>query len=230
MQKLVLVVDDDELILYSLARALKEQSYYVDTAATGTEAIEKISCSIYDLCLLDIHLPDMNGLELMKRMKHACPEVKIIIMTASCLDASELSENNDAAIANKACHFIPKPFNLSELTDVMQQVLTGEENAEIGFRFTGSAFEKKSRKTPRKPYKENIPFQMSVIDQGNYTRWSLVAQAFDISDRGIGLLSQYPLRESQVIGFDEKMNNRIGVVVWSKMMDEGNCRVGIRFA
>jgi hypothetical protein len=71
---------------------------------------------------------------------------------------------------------------------------------------------------------------MSVIDQGNYTRWSLVAQAVDISGRGIGLLSQFPLRESQVIGFDEKMDNRIGVVVWSKMMDEDNCRVGIRFA
>ncbi|MEJ2268603.1 MAG: hypothetical protein P8Y04_02385 [Desulfobulbaceae bacterium] len=57
-----------------------------------------------------------------------------------------------------------------------------------------------------------------------------MAQVVDISDRGIGLLSQYPLRESQVIGFDEKMNNRTGVVVWSKMMDEDNCRVGIRFA
>jgi len=44
------------------------------------------------------------------------------------------------------------------------------------------------------------------------------------------LLSQYPLKEFQVVGFDEKMGNRTGVVVWSKMVDEENCRIGVRFA
>jgi DNA-binding response OmpR family regulator len=230
MKKHILVVDDDQLILYALSKAFKEQAYEVETADTGTEAIEKVSRSPYDLCMLDSHLSDMNGLELKKRIKDACPETKIIIMTASCLDSSGLTENNNAAIANGACHFIPKPFNLFEVTDVVEELLRGNENSEAGFRFTGSGFEKKSRKNPRKPYKENIRFHMNVIDRGNYTRWSLVAQAVDISDRGIGLLSQYPLNESQVIGFDETMDNRTGVVVWSKMIDEENCRVGIRFA
>jgi CheY-like chemotaxis protein len=230
MKKHILVVDDDQLILYALARALKDDEYEVETAASATEAIEKLSYSPYDLCLLDVHLTDMNGLELMKRIKASCPDTKVVIMTASCLDSTELSENNNAAIANGACHFIPKPFNLSEVTDVVQQILTGKKNFEIGFRYTGSGFEKKSRKTPRKPYNETIRFQMSVIDQGNYTRWSLIAQAVDISDGGIGLLSQYPLKESQIIGFDEKMDKKTGVVVWSKRVDEENCRAGIRFA
>jgi hypothetical protein len=43
-------------------------------------------------------------------------------------------------------------------------------------------------------------------------------------------LTRYPLRESQVISFDEKVDNRSGVVVWSKMVDEEYCRAGIRFA
>jgi CheY-like chemotaxis protein len=229
-QSSILVVDDDQLILYALARALKDDAHVVETADTATAAIKKVSECPFDLCLLDVHLTDMNGLELMKRIRETCPETKFIIMTASCLDASELSENHNEAIANGACHFIPKPFNLWEVTDVVQQVLTGKENFEVGFRFTGRDFEKKSRKTPRKPYKENIRFQMSVIDQGNYTRWSLEAEAVDISDSGIGLLSQFPLKESQIIGFDEKMGNRTGVVAWSKMIDAETCRAGIRFA
>jgi len=230
MKKQILVIDDDQLILYGLAKTLKEQDYDVQTANNATEAIEKISFSPFDLCLLDVHLPDMNGLKLMRKIKDRCPHTKIIIMTASCLDSSELSENNNKAIANGACHFIPKPFNISDVTDVVNQVLSGEQKLEAGFRLTSSGFEKRSRKNPRIPHKENIQIQTSVIDQGNFIRWTLVAKGVDISDGGIGLLSQYPLKESQVVSFDEKMGKKTGVVVWSKMIDDDTCRLGIRFA
>ena len=129
-----------------------------------------------------------------------------------------------------ACHFIAKPFNLCGIKEVVLKVLAEEENFHTGFRYNGSGFVKKSRKHPRKPCSENIPFQMSVIDQGNFTRWSLEAKAVDLSDSGIGLLVQYPLKESQVIGFDEKMGNKTGVVAWSKMIDDENCRAGVKFA
>ena len=65
---------------------------------------------------------------------------------------------------------------------------------------------------------------MSVIDQGNFTRWTLEAQAVDISVSGIGLLSKHPLKESQVVGFNEKLGNKTGVVVWSKMVDEESAK------
>jgi CheY-like chemotaxis protein len=226
----ILVVDDNQLVLYGLAKALQSDALAVETAATANKALKKLSFCAYDLCLLDINLPDLNGLELMKMIRDVYPNTKIIVMTASNLDSPEISENINAAIANGACHFIAKPFNLNDVTEVVQEVLTGKDDFHTGFRFTDSGFVKKTRKQPRKPYKEKISFQMSVIDQGNFTRWSLEAQAVDISDGGIGLLSQHFIKESQVIGFDEKMGNRTGVVVWSQMSDEDNCRVGIRFA
>ena len=71
---------------------------------------------------------------------------------------------------------------------------------------------------------------MSVIERGNYTRKSFEARTVDISEDGIGLLTPHPLNESQIISFDERVDNRTGVVVWSKMIDEENCRVGVRFA
>jgi len=226
----ILVVDDNHLILYGLAKALQSDTFSVETAPSAKKALKKLSFCSYDLCLLDINLPDLNGLELMKMIRETYPNTKIIVMTASNLDSPELSENINAAMSNGACHFIAKPFNLSDITEVVQNVLTEKKNFHTGFRFINSAFVKKSRKHPRKPFGERVKFQMSVIDQGNFIRWSLEAQGVDLSDSGIGLLSQYPMKESQVVGFDEKMDNRTGVVVWSKMVDEDNCRVGIRFA
>jgi len=226
----ILVVDDDQLILYGLAKILKNDGYEVQTAGSATEAIEKLSYCPYDLCLLDVHLPDLSGLEVMAIISDMCPKTKIVIMTASFVDFDELSDNNSQAIANGASQFIPKPFNLCDISDVVRQVLKGEENFQAGIRLSDRVTEKKSRKKPRTTWNGNIYFQMSIIDHGDYTRKSLEAQAVDISDNGIGLLTRYPLKESQVIGFDDKMDNRIGVVVWSKMIDEEKCRVGIRFA
>lgn len=230
MKKHILVVDDDQLILYALAKILKNDGYDVVTAATAAEAVEKLSYCPYDMCLLDIHLPDLNGLDLMDVIKEMCPRTKVVIMTASHVDSAELSEKNSMAMANRASHFIPKPFNLCDIFEVVQQVLNGGENLLAGFSFTGNGFEKKSRKKVRKRYIENIFFQMSVIEHGDYTRKSLEAQTVDISDDGIGLLTPRPLKELQIISFDEKLDNRTGVVAWSKMIDEENCRVGVRFA
>lgn len=230
MKHYILVVDDDQLILYALEKILRNDGYEVVTASTAAQAIEKLSFCPYDLCLLDFHLPDLNGLELMKITRDMCPKTRVVIMTASHFDSDKLSENNKKAIANGADHFISKPFDLCDITDVVQQTLKSKENFQTDFQFAANGFEKKSRKKPRAPFTENIFFQMSIIDQGNYTRKTLKAQAVDISDSGIGFLIHYPLKESQVIGFDEKVDSRTGVVVWSKMVDEENCRVGVRFA
>jgi len=226
----ILVVDDNQLVLYGLAKALQYNSYAVQTASTGQKALKKLAYCPFDLCMLDINLPDFNGLELMKMVKEFCPDTKIIVMTASNLDSPEVSENINAAMCNGACHFIAKPFDLCDIKEVVEKVLSGEEDFHTGFRFINSSFEKKSRRSPRKPYSEKIGFQMSVVDQGNFTRWSMEAEAVDISDKGIGVLSPYRLKEFQVIGFDEKLDNKTGVVIWNKMIDEDKCRVGIRFA
>lgn len=230
MKNYILVVDDDQLILYALAKILKNDGYEVATASTGTEALEKLSYCPYDICLLDLRLPDMNGLELLSVVRDMCPDTRVVIMTASYIDAVELEENYRQAIASGANHFISKPFNLCDISELVQRVLAGETDLDKGFFFSGDGFEKKSRKSSRKPFQDTFLFQMSLIDRGDYTRKSIEAQGVDISDRGIGFLTSHPLKESQVIGFDGKLDNRTGVVVWSKMVDKENCRVGVRFA
>jgi CheY-like chemotaxis protein len=230
MKKQILVADEDQLILYALAKVLNNDGCEVKTAATATTAIEKLSHHSYDLCFFDVHLTDSNGQGLMKMIQDICPETKIILMAASYLDSPELSEDTFEAITNESCHFIPKPFDLSEVTEIVHQVLTGEESFFTGHRFTSNGSEEKSRRTPRESFNKNISFRLSVICQGANTRQCIEAQTVDISDNGIGFLTPYPLQESQVIGFDEKIKSRTGVVAWSKMIDEENCRVGVKFA
>ncbi len=117
----ILVVDDNQLVLYGLAKALQHNSYAVQTASTGQKALRKLAYCPFDLCMLDINLPDFNGLELMKMIKEFCPDTKIIVMTASNLDSPEVSENINAAISNGACHFIAKPFDLCDITEVVEE-------------------------------------------------------------------------------------------------------------
>ena len=230
MNKKILVVDDDQLILYGLRKALQNNVYQVDTAATFDDAITHFSSCPYDLCLLDIHLPDGDGLQLMKIIKDICPESKIIVMTASYISDDELSDNIKQALENGACYFIPKPFDLANLKEIVLQALRQGEDFHPGYRFTGSGFVKKNRKFQRRPHGEKIRFSMAVIDQGATHRKYFGGVMVDICEAGICLQTDCPLQISQVISFDEELTGKSGVVIWSTMVDDQTCRAGIRFA
>lgn len=231
MHKKILVVDDDELILYGLAKALQSEGVIVTTAGAASEAILKLSACSYDLCLLDVHLPDFSGMMLMKMVKDICPNMKIIIMTASYIDDRSLGENIKEAISNEACHFITKPFDLHELKGIVVQALHADDGFHTGFRFNGdSLFERKARQKNRRPFSEEIPYSMSVIENGEGGRLQLLARAIDVSEHGVGFLTDYPLRPSQVVSFEHDDLRRTGLVAWSTMIDERTCRAGVRYA
>ena len=123
MKKRILVIDDDLLIRYGLERGLSQAAVEVVTAATAGAAMQEMRAGSFDLCLLDIHLPDRNGLELLATIRQLCPKTRVIIMTASLLDDVELSDNIRQAAANGASHFIPKPFELSAVREIIARAL-----------------------------------------------------------------------------------------------------------
>lgn len=230
MKKHILIADEDQLILYGLAKALKDDGCEVKTADTANEAIEKLSHCPYDLCLLDVHLADLNGLGLINIIYDICPETRVILMAAEPLDPIDFSETGSTAADQGAFYCIPKPFALNDVTETVKQVLAGEWRKYDPTDFFRTGPDSQSRKHKRKSCNEEICFGMSVIHEGVSTRLSMKGQLVDVSDGGIGLQTAYPIRESQVIGFDEKMANRIGVVVWSRMVDKESFRAGVRFA
>jgi DNA-binding NtrC family response regulator len=115
----VIVVDDDVAILTSLAHILEQHGYEVETAATGHEAIEKCKNGSYDLALLDIRLPDIDGTQLLKELNSVCDTmIKIMVTGYAGLDSALQS------LLLGADAYIMKPVDPDELLKVVAEALS----------------------------------------------------------------------------------------------------------
>jgi len=113
----ILLVDDKELILYSLSKTLRNGGADVTTARNGKDALREIQCYSYDVCFLDVQLPDANGLELMKTFQKLSSGTSIIIMTALCLNNEQLQ-----SLRAHDCHYLPKPFELDQVQSLIAAI------------------------------------------------------------------------------------------------------------
>lgn len=114
----ILIVDDESLILYGLSKTLAGGGRRVTTASNGHDALKELGDRRYDLCLLDIQLPDMNGLDIMRTLRSSSPDTKIIIITGSVITDGMMK-----SIRENAHQLIPKPFELDEVRSAADQVL-----------------------------------------------------------------------------------------------------------
>ncbi len=112
----ILVVDDEKLISWSLAAMLNKSGYEVETAATGAEAIEKFTSFKPELVMLDICLPDVNGLEVLKKFKSLNEDLYVIMITAYAhADSAVL------ALQQGAEDYFGKPFNMDAVKHVVDR-------------------------------------------------------------------------------------------------------------
>jgi DNA-binding NtrC family response regulator len=114
----VLVIDDDEGIRKVVAEALKSEGYLVDTASNGKEAVEKSQTNFYNLSLVDIRLPDMEGTKLLTSMKETTPPMVKIILTGYPALQNAIDAVNKGADA-----YLVKPINMDELLRTVKQHL-----------------------------------------------------------------------------------------------------------
>jgi len=121
----LLIVDDDEAILRNLEKILRLEGYETDIARTGFEAIEKTKTNFYNLALLDIKLPDMEGTELLKRMHETFPKMVKIMVTGY----PDL-ENAIASLNSGADAYLIKPVSVQRLLDVVKQKLAEQKSVE----------------------------------------------------------------------------------------------------
>ncbi|NOY13679.1 MAG: response regulator, partial [Deltaproteobacteria bacterium] len=97
----ILVADDEESIRWVLSRALKKKGFTVDLAEDGKQALSMFRSDRYDLAVLDIKMPGLQGLELLKQVQEDCPETLVVIMTAE-----STMENAIAAMKNGAYDYL----------------------------------------------------------------------------------------------------------------------------
>ena len=144
----IIVIDDDDGIRKVLAAALESEKYVVDTASNGKQAIEKSQTNFYNLALVDIRLPDMEGTKLLTAMKETTPEMRKVILTGfpalqSAIDA-----------VNKGAHaYLVKPVDMDEmLRTVEDQLKKQREMKEYGqekvARFVETRFQELQTQAP----------------------------------------------------------------------------------
>jgi two-component system, OmpR family, KDP operon response regulator KdpE len=130
----VLIVDDDRQLLRALAINLRARNYQVDTATDGTAALSTASRQPPDLVILDLGLPDMNGVDVVDGLRgwYAAP---IVVLSARDAQAQKV-----AALDAGADDYVTKPFGMDELLARIRAALRRAAPAETSPRIQTSAF------------------------------------------------------------------------------------------
>ncbi len=119
----ILVIDDDKSILRTFTRILQKNGYEIDVAETGKEAIEKSKKAHYDLALIDIRLPDMDGTDLLVKIQQTMRDsIKIMITGFPSLETGvkALDEGADA--------YLVKPVKPEELLALIDEKLRSKQS------------------------------------------------------------------------------------------------------
>jgi DNA-binding response OmpR family regulator len=115
----ILVVDDEEALRTVLSNELTSEGYDVKTAADGDDAVSELDKAPYDLVLLDIKMPRMNGFEVLKIIKEKHKKTRVVMLTGFA-DLKNAIESKKLG----ADDFVSKPYDLVDLLTTIERVLT----------------------------------------------------------------------------------------------------------
>ncbi|MBI5196324.1 MAG: sigma-54-dependent Fis family transcriptional regulator [Nitrospirae bacterium] len=140
----ILVVDDEKGVCYSFKRILGSHGYDVITALSGHEAVEKAGNEHPNLVIMDVTMPDIGGLETLKRLKSHNPNLTVIIMTAY-----STSEKAITAMKYGAYDFITKPVDNAQLISLVEKAIAaGKMTIPVTFEGTAQEGERIIGKSP----------------------------------------------------------------------------------
>jgi len=114
----IIIVDDDENIRKTMQTILEDEGYIVDLATTGNEAIEITQKTAYNIALLDIRLPDMEGIELLGLIKENVPRTRKIMVTGY-----PSIQNTISALNKNADAYLVKPVDIEKLLNTIKEQL-----------------------------------------------------------------------------------------------------------
>jgi len=114
----ILIVDDDKSTCRSLALILGKKGYETGTAGTGREALEKAKGRFFNVALLDIKLPDVEGVELLAPLKKMHPDMIVLMITGHASLESAVRTSLEGALA-----YITKPLNMDSVLTAVREAL-----------------------------------------------------------------------------------------------------------
>jgi CheY-like chemotaxis protein len=116
LSKRILVVDDDPDIRQVLMDRLDSYGYGVETAVDGAEALDALRLSTYDGMILDIRMPKIDGLEVLRRVRETHPSLPVVVVTAS-----KMKDHDLKSISQGAQDCLLKPFDVAQLKEVVER-------------------------------------------------------------------------------------------------------------
>ncbi len=117
----IFLLDDDEVIVGMLARILKKEGYEVRSETSASDAVNKIASWSPDVLMLDISLPERNGIEILRDLKERSPSIAVVMLTAD-----DTAETAIKAMKLGASDYQTKPFNVEELKIVLSNLVERE--------------------------------------------------------------------------------------------------------
>jgi DNA-binding NtrC family response regulator len=118
----ILIIDDDENIRKVLQTILEDEGYIVETADTAKKGIERSEKAFYNLALIDVRLPDMEGIELLSKLHGTKPKMRKIIVTGYPTLQNAVSAVNKGADA-----YVMKPFEVEKILQTIREQLKKQE-------------------------------------------------------------------------------------------------------
>ncbi len=125
MKLRILVIDDEEIVLKSCNKILSEKGYNIQITQTGTEGLQKLISEDFDVVLVDLKMPDIDGMEVLKRAIKLHPDIIIIVITGYSTVQTAVEAINLGAYG-----YIPKPFTPDELVEALQKALNKRKQAD----------------------------------------------------------------------------------------------------
>lgn len=214
----ILIVEDEKILNNTINKSLKDAGYEVESAFDGFDAMEMIEIESYDLIVLDLNLPNMDGMEILKNLRKEDVETKVLILSAR----SQIQDKVEGLDAG-ANDFLQKPFHLDELKARVRSLTRRnfiQNNTELSF--DKIKFDSKNRtifiddKELKLTRKESGILEYLLLNQGRpVSQEELIDHVWDSS---VDLLSNSirvhisALRKklNQKLGYDP-IENRIGI-------------------
>lgn len=140
----ILVVEDERKVASFVARSLREQAFAVDVVGSGSAALDAAQHTEYDLIVLDLRLPDLDGLEVCRQLRRRGLETPILMLTARGMVADRV-EGLDAG----ADDYLTKPFALAELHARIRALIRRGFNRGVVLRFADLQLDRRRRRVER---------------------------------------------------------------------------------
>jgi heterodisulfide reductase subunit A len=149
----ILVVDDEMVVRDSLKEWLEDEGFQGETAESGSQALEKLSAGSFQLMLLDIKMPGMDGVEVLRRAKEMRPDLPVVMMTAYATVETAVE-----AMKIGAMDYLMKPFNPDSLVPMVVQLFqkierAGEKKMEVGAVLFAAGFDSYNPSTGKNTYR-----------------------------------------------------------------------------